>query len=79
VDVDGIGLYELDEEVDFGIVEQSEGLPVVFSWVIVGIHVVLVGLHEPSPLSLHEIHIYMQKEPPLDYKQISDSETNYNR
>ena len=44
VDVDGVWLHELDEEVHFCVIEQAKGLLVVVSGVVIGIGVVFVGL-----------------------------------
>lgn len=69
MDVDGGGLNELDEHVDFGIVQQSECLFIILGWVLIGVYVVLVGLDEASPLSLHEIHNY-KEEVPLSFLKL---------
>ena len=46
MDVDGMVIGVLDEEVDFGLVEEIEGHFVVLSGVLVGVHVVVVGLDQ---------------------------------
>ena len=56
--VDTIRLNELYEKVHFGIVQQSECFFIFLGRIVVGIHVVLVGLDETGPLSFHEIHNY---------------------
>ena len=46
VDVDGMVIGVLDEEVDLGLIEEVEGHLVVLGGVLVGVHVVVVGLDQ---------------------------------
>ena len=46
MDVDGMAVGVLDEEVDLGLVEEIEGHLVVLGGVLVGVHVVVVGLDQ---------------------------------
>ena len=46
MDVDGMAVGVLDEEVNLGFVEEIEGHFVVFGGVLVGVHVVVIGLDQ---------------------------------
>jgi hypothetical protein len=54
--VDGVGLAVLNEHICFCLGKQVESRPVVLSWIIVGVHVVIVRFDDGFPLGGEELH-----------------------
>ena len=51
--IDRMTISVLDEKIDFAFGEQVEGSSIVVSWMVVGVHILVVHLDQSLPLVTH--------------------------